>query len=192
MTRQDTQHTPLWPWVLLVLWVAVIWGHSLMPGDLSSVESSQFIEWAQKAAYVVVQSHHPLVDQFIAAHPNFVYSLASQETMHFYVRKLAHFSEYFVLGILAFNAVRATFRNPVLGLLALTGFWAGTPSIDEFIQLHVPNRAGQLRDVLIDMAGFGTGLVLSLLVFAVFAIIGGLFSLVFGRRSDSYDLSRDY
>lgn len=79
------------------------------------------------------------------------------ETIHFLVRKSAHFCSYGLLGALSFFALRATFPAlqkwhilwAMLGVLM--SFLAGC--MDEFHQSFVPSRTSSFRDVLIDTAG---------------------------------------
>lgn len=79
------------------------------------------------------------------------------ETIHFLIRKSAHFCSYGLLGALSFFSWRATFpaRKPWIllwaGLGVLTAFAGG--SLDEFHQSFVPSRTSSFRDVLIDTAG---------------------------------------
>ncbi len=75
------------------------------------------------------------------------------DTVHHLVRKFAHFSEYYILALLVRKASENTFHGKgVILCIMLYGFIA--PCIDEFIQLHVPGRAGALSDVMIDMSGY--------------------------------------
>ena len=76
-----------------------------------------------------------------------------RDAVTFAVRKLAHFCEYAVLGILMVRA----WEN-CAGALVICSLYACT---DEVHQYFVPGRAMQFRDVLIDSAGalFGIGLV---------------------------------
>jgi VanZ family protein len=79
------------------------------------------------------------------------------EVLHFFVRKAAHFACYGFLSVLAFYAWRGTlpafqrwtFRWSGLAL-ALTLAAAG---LDEFHQTFTHSRTGNLRDVVLDMAG---------------------------------------
>ena len=68
-----------------------------------------------------------------------------------FVRKLAHFTEYFVLGGLAYWDWRLLGLGPwVLPLV----FCAGAACMDELvIQVGTPGRSGELRDVLLDTLG---------------------------------------
>ena len=81
--------------------------------------------------------------------PGFYALLARWGRPEYLLRKLAHFSEYLLLGLLLYALLRRKF-SPAAGF-ALT---------DEWHQLSVPGRDGNLRDVLIDTAGAFTGAVL--------------------------------
>lgn len=71
-------------------------------------------------------------------------------------------SEYAVLAILFGLTIREYKKEPwLLPALAATAAYAAT---DEFHQLFVPGRSGQLKDVLIDTAGGALGLVLLALI----------------------------
>lgn len=71
-------------------------------------------------------------------------------------------SEYAVLAILFGLTIREYQKEPWLLLaLAATAAYAAT---DEFHQLFVPGRSGQLKDVLIDTAGGALGLGLLALI----------------------------
>jgi len=81
-------------------------------------------------------------------------------TIHFLVRKLAHLSEYAVLGILAARAFRGSShltlrRHWFLAAFMLVVLYA---LLDEFHQVFVPSRTASLTDSLIDMTGGLTAL----------------------------------
>ena len=96
--------------------------------------------------------------------------------MNHVVRKLGHFSEYLVLGIVASWALRpaekelSAEKGRVVGgtsptkSVAHAGTWATlavcvlVPCVDETIQLFVPRRSGMLSDVCLDMVGCACGL----------------------------------
>ena len=92
------------------------------------------------------------------------------ETVSFIVRKLAHFTEYLILGIfLALDAQDiAVMRQRETGFAYiwfipfLTGMlYAAT---DEFHQSFVPGRSCELRDMMIDSAGVAAGAFILLLM----------------------------
>ena len=85
-----------------------------------------------------------------------------QDMTSFLVRKAAHMSEYAILAILLGLTIREYKKEPWL-LLALTAT-AAYAATDEFHQLFVPGRSGQLKDVLIDTAGGALGLGLLALI----------------------------
>ena len=70
--------------VVLLVWIAVIWGHSMMPGDMSSDESG-----------FVAQILKPLLELLGFNDPN---------KRTYIVRKVAHFTEYAILAMLARGA----------------------------------------------------------------------------------------
>lgn len=74
------------------------------------------------------------------------------EQFHTIIRKLAHFSEFFILGIfwslyyLTKNKKKLPLSNTMIhGLI--------TAIVDEVIQTFIPGRSGEVFDVLIDFSG---------------------------------------
>ena len=112
--------------VLALLWLCVIWGHSVMPASESKAESGGIVAWL--AQYL------PWVTDRL-------------------VRKAAHFTEYLIFGGLVFGAYPERGRTAAL-LTLLAGLCAAF--FDETIQLFAPGRSGQIRDVWLDLAGFCT------------------------------------
>ena len=74
------------------------------------------------------------------------------------VRKAAHFTEFFILGVLVFFTFRA-FNNKDIYLMILVCFIYACS--DEFHQLFVVGRDGNVIDTLID--GFGSTIAILLL-----------------------------
>ena len=77
------------------------------------------------------------------------------DVIHLVVRKLAHFGEYALLGILAARAFR-TSPNPTIKrrwLLISLSIIVGYALIDEYHQSFVPSRTASIFDSLIDMSG---------------------------------------
>ena len=77
--------------------------------------------------------------------------------MNHYIRKTAHFTEYFVQALLLCNAFytdrtdRKNSRGCILFLSLLTAV------LDEYIQLFSPGRSGQVTDILLDFSGGFSG-----------------------------------
>jgi VanZ family protein len=87
-------------------------------------------------------------------------SPAELQHLHDVVRKLAHFAEYLVLGVLLYRALAVPGRSAsraAVTALALAAFYS---LIDELHQSFVPGRTGALADCAIDVAGAGAGLAL--------------------------------
>ncbi len=84
------------------------------------------------------------------------------DSIHFYVRKAGHFTEYAILALLLFRAFRfgagARWRwKWALSSLALAFFYA---LLDEYHQKFTLHRTASIRDSLIDAAGAATALLL--------------------------------
>ena len=132
-------------WVLVFCrWVAFVWGHSLVQGPQSSLESSR-----------VVAVVAPLLNAL---------GITGEAAMSFAVRKTAHFLEYAVLGVLAVPTFLVPAREGRLPR------WLGplvvilVPMADETIQRFVPGRESSPRDVLIDLCGAAAGTFVAILV----------------------------
>ena len=86
--------------------------------------------------------------------------------IHLLIRKCGHLTEYAVLALLLWRAVRRPVKNdprpwvwPEAGLaLAIVFLYAAS---DEFHQIFVPTRTAQVSDVFIDTAG-GTASLIAL------------------------------
>ena len=79
------------------------------------------------------------------------------EEMNHYIRKTAHFTEYFVQALLlcnAFQTDRADRQNSHSCILLLSLL---TAVLDEYIQLFSPGRSGQVTDIMLDFSGAFTG-----------------------------------
>lgn len=84
---------------------------------------------------------------------------------HTLLRKLAHMTEYAVLGIFwSLQQRTSTCKVPIQSLAVRWQICVLTALIDESIQLFVPGRSGEIRDVWIDSAGAALGLLVVLLI----------------------------
>ena len=133
----------IWRFVLLlgtVLWIAFIFSHSLSPGDQSDSESTK----VQGMLQFILDS----------------IGLSSIGISHHFVRKMAHFIEFFLLGMLLTGIVRS-FTSYLIRHLPI-GLFLGLliPVCDEFIQSFVEGRSSQVSDVLLDFGGVVCGTVL--------------------------------
>lgn len=118
--------------VLIVIWAILIFGLSGQNGTESSGLSRKIVELFTKNEEIV-------------------------DMVEPYVRKLAHFSEYGlggILFILLFSTYKWTDRK-MMTVSILLGIWYA--SMDEIHQLMVDGRHGSLFDVYLDSLGFSTG-----------------------------------
>lgn len=86
------------------------------------------------------------------------------EKYHYYVRKLAHFSEYMILAItVAFPLYVYGMRGIWLMLFA-GSFCVGFACLDEYRQSFSLGRSPSKRDVMIDSSGVFLGIILTRIV----------------------------
>lgn len=79
------------------------------------------------------------------------------------IRKLAHFGEYAVMGVLVYMIWRP-WKSRSAGLYLLIILWVFvSASGDEIHQLFVPGRCGSAADVLLDTCGGSFGLLICVL-----------------------------
>jgi len=89
-------------------------------------------------------------------------SEATLQTIHFAVRKLAHFTEYAVLGFLAARAFFTSSVAPlrrrwfVVALFVIVIY----SLLDEYHQSFVPSRTASIYDSMIDTIGGFAGLLI--------------------------------
>lgn len=85
------------------------------------------------------------------------------------IRKLAHFSEYFVIGGLMLSCAYSFDRfKPYRFLVHVLFAGLLTAVIDETIQLFPAGRSGQITDVLLDFSGIFCGAFVLLLFYLIY------------------------
>ena len=80
----------------------------------------------------------------------------------FYIRKIAHITEYLILGFLMFNLLKQYSVTNIYYAIGLSILYSCT---DEFHQLFISGRSGSIRDILIDSIGILIGTYLYKLLF---------------------------
>lgn len=121
-------------WLPVVIWAAVI---SFASTDEFSAQNTGTV--IERVITVIIG--HPLPpEQF--------------DPLHFAIRKLAHLTEYAILGALAYRAARKGERgwNTRWAITAIL-IAAAVATGDEFHQRFVPSRTASPVDVLIDTIG---------------------------------------
>ena len=131
---------------LMCLWMICIFAFSARSGDESTDDS-------YLAGRVVGELFVPGFDEWNAEkQQKFV------EKIDHPVRKTAHAAEYAILGILAAGACITTKKKGWKTVLFPWGIATAYAVTDEFHQLFVPGRSGQMTDVMIDSGGALVGL----------------------------------
>ena len=121
--------------VLITLNMILIWGNSLLPGDVSGAISGWVRDLIVKLLGLVG---------------------SGEDTGHGLLRKLAHFTEFACLGCLFAWLFAMLQKHSLLSLGC--GFLVACT--DETIQRFIPGRGPSIKDVLIDTSGVAAGIVL--------------------------------
>jgi VanZ family protein len=128
-------------WLSVLLWMSLIFYLSHQPAAESTELSAGVMQLLLASFEVMI----PFIQINI-------------DSLHFLIRKGAHFTAYFILGILLIHALRtsgtAGMKAALMALL-LSVLYAVT---DEIHQLFIPGRSGEVRDVLIDSVGAAVGI----------------------------------
>jgi len=131
---------------LTVAWIMVIFSFSMQSGDESSELSGGIVA--------------EIVELVFGGEFQYV------EELEFFIRKFAHFTEYFILGALVMLTAKQThrFEHVVMSVFASMLVCVLVASCDETIQLFSSGRAGQVKDVVLDSCGALCGVVESRMV----------------------------
>ena len=136
--------------VLLLLAVlaalAFIWGNSLDSAVESSLKSGRMRKLIQ-----------PLLELLVGQ---------GNVTDHL-VRKLAHFTEFAVLGALLLLLTAAAFRVRLQSVVNCLFFLTLAALTDETIQMFSDGRSSQLTDVWLDLSGAMAGILVGLFCLAL-------------------------
>jgi VanZ family protein len=121
-------------WGPVILWAALLFGFSTE--SFSSSQTSQILEPTLQSLFPAISAHQ-------------------LEAIHLIIRKLGHWSEYFVFSTLLLRALRHQYNGGSdFGQNALTAGIVFLYALsDELHQAFVPNRTASFGDVLIDLCG---------------------------------------
>jgi VanZ family protein len=117
-----------------------------------------FISYASSASFSANNTSRIIGPLVLWLFPNT--SMETLATIHFITRKIAHFTEYAILGLLAARAFRTSPRYAIRHrwFLISAALVVAFALLDEYHQSFVPNRTGTIYDSFIDMAGGLTAL----------------------------------
>jgi len=131
-----SRHEQLRRWLPVIVWGAMI-----------SVFSTGYFTGEKTGAILL-----PILGALFPAATH-----AQLQTMHYVIRKLAHFTEYLILSVLLYRALRDGSRwsfRAAATAVAIAGAYAVA---DEVHQLFVPGRTAAASDCLIDVSGAAAG-----------------------------------
>ncbi|MBW6411486.1 VanZ family protein [Clostridium weizhouense] len=127
-------------WSLLICWMAFIFIMSNQPAVISDKQSTTAI----------------LILSKLGINFNGLFG----ELANFILRKMAHFLEYMILGILTLNVLSLYYKiNKKIKFISLLIVFLYACS-DEFHQLFIQGREGAFRDVIIDTLGGSLSIVI--------------------------------
>ena len=118
-------------WLALLVWMGVIFYFSHQSGDTS------------------MQLSDGILDSFKSLFQNFL----NYHTLSYIVRKIAHFTEYFILGLLIYHLVkqyRVISKTEIIWMILFCLIYAMS---DEFHQVFIGGRSPKVFDVIIDSLG---------------------------------------
>lgn len=112
-----------------------------------------FISFASSASFSASNT-----SSFVGPLIEWLFPRASPGTVifiHFLIRKLAHFLEYAILGLLAARAFSSSPKQAVRSRWFLISLFLiiGYALLDEYHQRFVPSRTGSIIDSFIDICG---------------------------------------
>lgn len=83
-----------------------------------------------------------------------IFNINNIDNLNLIIRKLAHFTEYFILGVLVYNMTYNYNKKTFIAIIICVLYAIS----DEFHQMIVPGRSCQLLDITIDSSGSITGI----------------------------------
>lgn len=130
-------------WAMLIVWMGIIFFMSHQPGEVSSSQSELVLK----------------IFSFLGIELNQYFG----ELATLVVRKTAHFSEYLILFLFAYNVSKFYFTTKRARLYSII-FVFLYASTDEFHQYFIPGRNMAFKDVLIDTSGGAIGYLITRIV----------------------------
>ena len=137
--------------IVLILWMIVIFSFSSADANKSTGTSDKVITTMIEIKDKITNNETPNNEKEIIV-----------KNSSFYIRKIAHITEYLILGFLMFNFLKQYSVTNIYYAIGLSILYSCT---DEFHQLFISGRSGSIRDVLIDSIGILIGTYLYKLLF---------------------------
>lgn len=141
-------------WMPATLWYSLIWFLSAQPAEQSTVVSDTVTENVLVAGGSDYSGAEVVVQESI------------DKLLSFFIRKGAHMFLFCVLTLLVWFALVQLMKQRSRRAAAVSVLCVLLAILDELHQKMVPGRSGELRDVLVDIAG----ILIALLLFAMPAL----------------------
>ncbi len=129
--------------ISLILWMIIIFSFSSADANKSTGTSDKVITTMIEIKDKITDQETPISEKEIIV-----------KNSSFYVRKIAHITEYLILGFLMFNLLKQYSVTNIYYAIGLSVLYSCT---DEFHQLFINGRSGSFKDVLIDTIGILLG-----------------------------------
>lgn len=130
----------------ILLWIAVIFLSTQIFG-FSAKNAEESAGASSKIAESVVTVIEKIFDIDAQTREDVFHAV------HLTVRKGAHFAEFALLGVLTFFLTKSyNLKTNMCAIISL-GYCLLFAATDEFHQLFVPGRSGQISDVVLDFCG---------------------------------------
>ena len=137
--------------IVSILWMIVIFSFSSADANKSTGTNDKVITTMIEIKDKITNNETPNNEKEIIV-----------KNSSFYIRKIAHITEYLILGFLMFNLLKQYSVTNIYYAIGLSILYSCT---DEFHQLFISGRSGSIRDVLIDSIGILIGTYLYKLLF---------------------------
>lgn len=112
--------------ILVIIWMSIIFIFSSFNSDTSTEQSNTIVN--------------------IIAN---LFNINNIELLSLIIRKIAHFMEYFILGVLVLNMLRYTNKSITVGIIICILYALS----DELHQILTPGRTFKIYDIIIDSLG---------------------------------------
>lgn len=145
--RNKKKRWRIFAFIPMICMMLIIWGFSANSGDVSANQSQGIVNG-------LIMSVEQITGQILTGEERILW----EERIHTPIRKLAHMTEYMIFSFtVAFPLMLYCKDRKKIKWITFM-YCTLYASIDEIHQLFVPERSGQIKDVLIDAIGIGIGL----------------------------------
>lgn len=128
--------------ILVIIWMIVIYSMSSANSTVSNEQSGYIVNFISK-----------------------IFNISNLGLLNYIVRKIAHITEYTVLGFLVENTIKNSNRNSYISLIICLSY----AITDELHQSLVPGRSPQISDIIIDSIGSSLGIIIYTIIFKLIA-----------------------